>query len=213
VEQERPIPAGLKGDIIHLFSARGTHDGRPTPLQAFERIVTRPGPLALAFHRVSHTLWRRGLHVTAEVIWRISYLVTGADIHPAAEIGGGLRIAHTSGVVIGKGARVGSDVTILPGVVVGGAEIRQSDGSRVYGFPEIGDGTELSTGAKVLGPIHIGRHCRVGANVVLSRDVDDNTVLTEGQERRALTDRIEELENRIAALEARASKDLPGRDE
>ena len=53
-------PPGLRGDLARLFSARGTHAGRPTLSEAVERAVTRPGPLAIVLYRGSHRLWRRG---------------------------------------------------------------------------------------------------------------------------------------------------------
>src|SRR6266511_6491581 len=59
------------------------HDALP-----IQRVVTRPGPLAIVLYRLSHALWERGFETLAEVIWRVNYFITGADIHPGAEIGG-----------------------------------------------------------------------------------------------------------------------------
>src|SRR5436190_13366239 len=91
--QDEGLPEGIRGDIARLFSANGLHEGQPTPLRALERIVTRPGPGAIALYRLSHALWVRGggYETLAEVVWRINLFLTGADIHPGAEIGGGLR--------------------------------------------------------------------------------------------------------------------------
>src|ERR1041385_4135914 len=114
-------PPGLRGAPARLFSAQGTHAGRPTMFEAVERAVTRPGPLAIVLYRGSHRLWRRGYTTAAELIWRANFFLTGADIHPGAEIGGGLRLTHTAGVVIGKGVRVGADVTLPPGGTLGGS--------------------------------------------------------------------------------------------
>src|ERR1051325_5021483 len=49
-------PPGLRGDLSRLFSAQGTHAGRPTMFEAVERAVTRPGPLAIVLYRGSHRL-------------------------------------------------------------------------------------------------------------------------------------------------------------
>src|SRR5256885_1107227 len=112
---------GLRGDIARLFSERGLHEGRPTVPRAIQRVVTRPGPLAIVLYRLSHALWERGLETLAEVIWRVNYFLSGADIHPGAEIGGGLRLTHTTGLVIGRGVRIGSNVTLLHGVTLAGS--------------------------------------------------------------------------------------------
>jgi serine O-acetyltransferase len=195
-------PAGLRGDLARLFSAKGTIHGRPSIGVAVERAITRPGPLALVLYRASHRLWAAGRTVPAEVLWRVNLLLTGADIHPGAEIGGGLRITHTSGIVIGQGAKVGSNVTILHGVTLGGSAKGWFDGVFEDGYPEIGDGTEIMAGAKVLGPIHVGRGCFVGANAVLARDLPDGEAYTPGREVSDLRGRVATLERRLAALEA-----------
>src|SRR5437763_1729710 len=54
-----PGPEGLRGDMARLFSDKGTHEGRPSLGRAIERILTRPGPPAVAIYRASHRLWVR----------------------------------------------------------------------------------------------------------------------------------------------------------
>jgi serine acetyltransferase len=195
---------GLRGDIARLFSDRGLHEGRPTVPRAIQRVVTRPGPLAIVLYRVSHALWERGFETLAEVIWRVNYFITGADIHPGAEIGGGLRLTHTTGLVIGRGVKIGSNVTLLHGVTLGGSARGWFDGVFEDGFPEIGDETEIMAGACVLGPIQVGRHCFIGANAVLARDLPDGEAYTPGREVKDLRARVEALERRLEAGGAEA---------
>jgi serine O-acetyltransferase len=153
-------------------------------------------------YRASHRLWASGRTTPAELVWRANLFLTGADIHPGAEIGGGLRLTHTSGIVIGRGAKVGSNVTILHGVTLGGSAKGWFDGVFEDGYPEVGDGTEIMAGAKVLGPIRVGRGCFVGANAVLSHDLPDGHAYTPGREVAELRARVAELERRLTALEA-----------
>lgn len=195
-----PLPQGLRGDIAKLFSAQGTHEGKPTIGKVIGRVLTRPGPLALALYRFSHVLWSRGWETAAELIWRVNLFLTGADIHPGAEIGPGLRITHTSGLVIGKGVRIGSNVTILHEVTLGGAGRAFFDETFTDGFPVIGDDTRIMVGAKVLGPVRVGNACYVGANAVLARDLPDGEAFTQGGGLRALRQRVEELEAELARL-------------
>jgi serine O-acetyltransferase len=197
---------GLRADIQRLFSSRGTHSGKPSLGKALQRVATRPGPLAIVLYRASHSLWRRGLETAAEVVWRINFFLTGADIHPGAEIGGGLRLTHTSGVVIGKGVKIGSNVTLLHGVTLGGSARGWFDGTFADGYPEIGDDTEIMAGAKVLGPIKVGRGCFIGANAVLARDLADGGAFTPGREVAELRRQVAELQERLAALEAEQSR-------
>ena len=192
---------GLKGDIARLFSEKGTHAGRPSIGRALQRAITRPGALAIVLYRFSHRLWAKGWETPAEIVWRISYFLTGADIHPGAEIGGGLRVTHTSGLVVGKGAVIGSNVTLLHGVTLGGSSRGFFESDVVDGFPEIGDGSKIAAGAKLLGPIKIGRDCFVGANAVVTKDLPDGTVFNPGRETADLRRRVEELEGQVAELQ------------
>ena len=194
-------PPGIRGDLARLFSPEGLKSGKPTLGRAIERVVTRPGPQALALYRLSRSLWERGLETAAEVVWRANVFLTGADIHPGAEIGGGLRLTHTSGLVIGRGVKIGSNVTILHGVTLGGSARGWFDGTFPDGYPEIGDDTIIMAGAKVLGPIRVGRGCFVGANAVLARDLPDGEAYTPGRETKELRERLAELDERVRALE------------
>lgn len=208
---QEPLPQGLRGDLAKLFSDRGTLQGRPSLGRALERVLTRPGALTLLLYRVSHRLWVRGAEVPAELLWRLNLFLTGADVHPGAEIGPGLRLTHTSALVIGKGARIGANCTILHGVTIGGSGKVWFDPAYGDGFPTVGDETEIWAGAKVLGPIAIGRGCHIGANAVVTRDLPDGASYTPGRELKALRQRVEQLEGQVQALRA-ATPSPPNED-
>ena len=212
-DEGRAIPPGLRGDLARLFSDRGTIGGRPGIGRALERAITRPGPLALVLYRASHALWVHDSKTAAEILWRVNFFLSGADIHPAAEIGGGLRLTHTAGLVIGKGVRIGSGVTLLHGVTLGGSAKGWFDGVFQDGYPDIGDETEIMAGAAVLGPIKVGRGCFIGANSVLAHDLADGQAYTPGREIKELRQRVQSLEARIARLEARSTEAVDSRPE
>jgi serine O-acetyltransferase len=193
-------PDGFRGDVARLLSSEGTHAGKPSIGKAIQRVVTRPGPLAIVLYRLSHRIWARGLHTPAEIIWRINLFLTGADIHPGAEIGGGLRLTHTSGLVIGRDAKIGSNVTLLHEVTLGGSSRGFFDEGFVDGFPEVGDGSKIAAGAKLLGPIKIGRECFIGANAVVAKDLPDGTIYTPGRQVSELKRRVADLERQLAEL-------------
>jgi serine O-acetyltransferase len=187
-------PGGLRGDIDRLFSAQGTWAGKPSLLDALRKVVTRPGPLAIVLYRVGHCLWRHGRRFPAELIWRLNLMLTGADIHPGAVIGGGLRVDHTSALVIARDAVIGANVTLHHGVTVGGSGRRWFDPGFQDGVPVIGDGTQIWAGAKVVGPIRVGRGCYIGANAVLAHDLPDGAAYTVGSEHKAIKARLHALE-------------------
>jgi serine O-acetyltransferase len=95
-------------------------------------------------------------------------VVAGADIPLNSHIGGGLVMLHPNGIVIHPDARVGVNCLIFHQVTIG---MRNGPG-----LPELGGHVEVGAGAKILGPIHIGDHAKIGANAVVVSDVPSNAV-------------------------------------
>lgn len=193
---------GLIGDVDRLLSASGTRSGAATLGRALQIAVTRPGPLAVILYRLSHSLWKRRLHFLAEIVWRINFGLTGADIHPAASIDSGLRMPHTSGIVVGRDVVIERNVTLMQGVTLGGSGRQFFDEAFTDGHPRIGDHTWVMSHASVLGPITIGSRCMVGAGSVVTKDLPDGTVYSGGREVADLRKRVEALERKVAETEA-----------
>ena len=94
------------------------------------------------------------------------------DRDPAARIGDALFIDHGAGVVIGETAEVGDNVTLYQGVTLGGTGFQR--GKR---HPTVKDEVVVGSGAKLLGPIHVGRSAKIGANSVVIHDVPANSTV------------------------------------
>ena len=91
-----------------------------------------------------------------------------------AEIGGGLKIAHCTGLVIGAKTVIGRNCDVRQNTTLGanfqktGPDGRQS--------PVLGDSGSVGAGAVIIGPVRIGSHCVIGANAVVTRDIPDNMI-------------------------------------
>lgn len=94
----------------------------------------------------------------------------GVFISRKASVPKSLKLPHPVGIVIGEGVRVGERVTIYQNVTLGGA--RRGDWA-ASNYPTIGDDTIIFAGAVVVGKVKIGKHCVIGANAVVTRDVPD----------------------------------------
>ncbi|MCB6622775.1 DapH/DapD/GlmU-related protein [Mediterraneibacter sp. 210702-DFI.5.30] len=46
--------------------------------------------------------------------------------------------------------------------------------TRKLGAPIIGDNVGFGAGAKVIGPVRTGSNVRIGANAVVTKDIEDN---------------------------------------
>jgi serine O-acetyltransferase len=80
-------------------------------------------------------------------------------------------IDHGVGVVIGETAVIGDDVLVYHGVTLGGKTL-----DPVKRHPTVGDRVIIGAGAKLIGNIHIGNDCAVGANAVVTKDMPAGTV-------------------------------------
>ena len=184
------------------------------------------GVQGLLAHRVAHALWEAEVPLVPRTIAYASRAVTGVEIHPAAKIGSDFFIDHGSGVVIGETAEIGDRCTLFQGVTLGGTGFAR--GKR---HPTLEDDVTVGSGAKLLGPVTVGRNAKVGANTVVIEDVPDySTVMgiparvvtvrdpETGEKRRVdaptrvadlpdpIADAIKELSNRIGALEKRLAE-------
>lgn len=140
----------------------------PAARNRLEVLLTYPGVHAVIAHRICHVLWKRGLRFVARWLSYVTRMFTQIDIHPGATIGRRFFIDHGCGVVIGETAEIGNDVTLYHGVTLGG--VAWNAGKR---HPTLCDGVMVGAGAKILGPVTVGRLARIGANSVVIHDVPD----------------------------------------
>ena len=153
----------LREDIRVVF------ERDPAARTAWEVLTTYPGLHAVMLHRLSHATWNAGLKWPARVLSNVGRLITGIEIHPGAQIGRRFFIDHGMGVVIGETAIIGDDCTLYHGVTLGGTTWEK--GKR---HPTLREDVVVGAGAKVLGPIEIGRGARIGSNAVVVKSVPEN---------------------------------------
>lgn len=156
----------IREDIANARS----HD--PAARSSFEIWVVASGLHAIWAHRWNHWLWTHHLKFFARVGSQFTRFLTGIEIHPGATIGRRFFIDHGMGVVIGETAEIGNDVMLYHGVTLGGRSLEK--GKR---HPTLEDNVTIGAGAKILGPITIGRHSAVGANAVVVKDVPSESMV------------------------------------
>lgn len=139
----------------------------PAAKSLWEIALLYPGPKAIFFHRIAHSLYRNRMYFLARLVSEFSRWITGIEIHPGAKIGKRLVIDHGMGVVIGETSEIGDDCIIFHGVTLGGTKF-----DPVKRHPTVGNRVLIGTGAKVLGPITLGDGARIGANAVVTKSVE-----------------------------------------
>lgn len=154
---------GIKEDIQSFID----HD--PAAHNPLEIVLLYPGFKALRAHKRAQWFLNHNMPFLARAISQKSARKTGIEIHPGAKIGRRVCIDHGTGIVIGETAEVGDDVMIYQGVTLGGTG--KDIGKR---HPTIESGVMIGAGAKVLGPITIGKNAKVAAGAVVVKDVEPN---------------------------------------
>jgi len=96
----------------------------------------------------------------------------GIQIPRATKIGQGFYIGHFGDIVINGRSVIGKNCNISQGVTIG-----QSSRGKNKGYPTIGDNCYIAPGAKIIGNIKIGNNVAIGANAVVTKDIEDNAVV------------------------------------
>ena len=165
--QPSPVRQDLAEDLKHMIEP----DGHPTArwwVGVVARTLLFPRIRAVVLYRLGQSALRRRLSPLAQWLHVRAFKSSGAEISPWADIGPGLCLIHSSGVVIGPSVRIGRNAHLYHGVTLG-------DGS-LDGQPTVGDDVTIGNGASVLGGVRVGDRVLIGAHAVVSRDIPDDMV-------------------------------------
>jgi serine O-acetyltransferase len=217
--------ARVARELRQDLTAAQERDPAARGLGRVEILLTYGGVQALLAHRIAHAAHEAGVPLFPLGLAYVGRITTGVEIHPAAKIGDSLFIDHGAGVVIGETAEIRDNVTLYQGVTLGGTGFAR--GKR---HPTLDSDVVVGSGAKLLGPIHVGANSKIGANSVVIHDVPANSTVVgnpghpvriegrkpEGPDAdwahlpdpvadaiRALSDRVRELEQQVAEATGR----------
>ena len=160
------IAESLEKDLIFF------KDNDPACKYYSTPILFYKGFQGLAAYRAANCLWKNDRHTMSLFIQNRASEVFGVDIHPAAEILGGVMIDHATGVVIGETAKIDKNVSIFQGVTLGGKGNERGDR-----HPKIQSGVSIYASSTVLGNITIGKNSTIAAGSLVLKDVDPNTTV------------------------------------
>ncbi len=155
---------------------QAAYEGDPAARSTMEIVMSYPGLLAVAVHRIAHELYKSGVPLIPRVMSEYAHSRTGIDIHPGATIGPGFFIDHGTGVVIGETCTIGRRVKLYQGVTLGALSFaKNEDGTLVKGLkrhPNVEDNVIIYAGATVLGGnTTIGKGSVIGASVWVTSSV------------------------------------------
>lgn len=134
------------------------------PCQQPRQFLVRLQNLA---HRMHTNSFGSLLARTIELAIRI---ICSAHLPPAAKISPSTHFSHNGlGVIIHPLSEIGANCIIGPHVVLGGR-------APLHGAPILSENVTVHAGAKLIGDIHIGDGCVIGANAVVTKNLPSNCV-------------------------------------
>lgn len=171
------VPVRFWGTVT--ADLRSTVDDKRVPpgrfwIDVVGKLLLNPRVRAVVLFRVGHALATHGLLPLALLLRSRSLRSSGAELHPAASIGAGLCLVHSSGVVVGGGSVIGRDCRIHQGVTIGEPG---RGGTGDWGEPIIGDHVTIGAHAVIVGPLRVGDRAVIAANSVVTHDVPDDAVV------------------------------------
>lgn len=162
VREDARISAAYRAE---RFEFRGRTDA---VVQAIRLALVSDAFLAQVLYRAKASMQANGIPVLPRVAHRLAMAIAQVCIGDPVSIGPGMYLPHGQ-VVIDGVVEIESHVTIRPWVTIG-----LIDGE--FRGARIGRNVKIGTGAKLIGPIHIGNGAQVGANSVVLCDVPAHTV-------------------------------------
>ena len=159
----------------------------PAAHESMDYVYKTNGCQAIMYYRIAHAVLQWNAIQSSDLrIELASYLheeskrITGIDINPSAVIKSGFVIDHGAGVkigvsdyegvVIGETARIGENVTILNGVVLGAAVVNKGPVQNPR-HPQVGNEVTICADAKILGGIKIGDNVLIGPGCRITQDI------------------------------------------
>jgi len=138
-----------------------------------------PPLLCASGYRVSHWLHAANWGRTARFVSWINFVVHRADLSPASEIGPGLHIPHTPGIVFRGHA--GSNLTLLFRCAVVGEQLDSRRGAVAADCPRLGDDVTIGVFSVVRGGVTLGNRAFVGASCTVRSDLPAHTAFIAGR--------------------------------
>lgn len=158
-------------ELARALDKKGPEDPTsPSWKEAVRAALTQDGYKVLFMSRVRESARRWHVPGVNHALRLVTTVLYSIEIGNDIELGEGINFTHTLGTVIGGTSKVGARVKFMGNNTIGTAKDN--------GCPVIEDDVVIGCGARVLGPIRVGRGAFIGANSVVLTDVPPGAVVS-----------------------------------
>jgi len=141
----------------------------PSAKDAATAALVQDGYAVLALSRLRDASRRWHIPGANRVLRLCQTAIYAIEIGNQVTLGEGVNFAHTLGIVIGGDAQIGDRVKFLGNNTIGTAKDN--------GYPIVEDDVVIGCGARILGPVRVGKGAIIGANAVVVHDVPAGAVV------------------------------------
>lgn len=137
-----------------------------------KRIITNSNDLAVFLFRLGEVLHNNNEETLKPQIHWLLKEMCSCEIYFNNKIDIGFNVIHCQGTVIGSRNNIGKGFIVHQGCTIG--HKRNGTGSGNV----IGDHVTLYANSSIIGELNIGNNVVIGAHVLITRDVPDNSIVT-----------------------------------
>lgn len=160
----------MKGiTYFDLYRYSGKMD-KKTWLKTF---IFTPSFTYIVFFRMVKNNKNLILRIILKFFLKILQIIYHFQIPEQVEVGKGFYISHFGRIIINPNTKIGKNVNIGTGVVLGQANRGEKRGS-----PIIGDGVWIGANAVIVGKVKIGNNVLIAPNSYINIDIPDNSIVT-----------------------------------
>jgi len=137
-----------------------------------DRIINNNNELAVFLFRLGQVVHNEGLNdLKPQLHWLLKQYCS-CEIYFNNEIEEGFYVVHGQGTVIGSRNKIGKGFVIHQGCTIGHKKNGAGAGN------VIGDNVTLYANSSIIGELNIGNNVVIGAHVLITKDIPDNTIVT-----------------------------------
>lgn len=172
VFQPQPIKDEYIIEAFHKTVADVKFHSKISDEEVKNRIITNSNDLAVFLFRLGEILHiNNEEQLKPQIHWLLKELCS-CEIYFNNRIDVGFNVTHGQGTVIGSRNKIGKGFIIHQGCTIG----HRKNGSGAGNI--IGDNVTVYANSSIIGELNIGNNVVIGAHVLVTKDIPNNTVVT-----------------------------------
>lgn len=172
---KEPFWSQINKDLIRYYDFSAHFEGADIPFLRKVSAFLTPPLLCVFFYRISHRLFISNWKRLAGIFFAINYIFHRIHISPGSEIGSGLYIPHTPGVIFNGSA--GDNLVLYANSMVSSQEVHMDTSKTYPDSPVLGNNVIVGSYSVITGGITVGDNTTVGVSALLNESVEENSII------------------------------------